>query len=562
MSTDGKRTCISVSRRIIFAGVILLAVWLILLLLRRMIPAGTIDVIMANMGNGSVPALSHNTATWDWSKSLLENTKVSTLVGTNIGNTLRAIALIALLSLLIAEVLLLLGVLISAVTKKPAWLVKIRGVLRLILVSGGASVPVFVTSAFIAIYILRREPPPQNAVSFFWAAFFCALLPAWLLVQTGYRLISNRGENTTSSQLSQQISIKLLIKTLKLTGLIIITTIMAGMFLVQPGLGTRLISYLYRRDFPVIFGIVWVLAIIVVLAKLAAELVEISYNHFSGQTALTEPAAAKPRVKNTVPKGWLIFSLGLCAVVILVAIFGPLFAPDPKMIHLLSRTLPPSSKFLLGTDQLGRDIFSRLVAGIRTDILMGLGVAAAVSILAAGWAMLAARVRKINNWWGDTLGDIVMLPGDILCAFPWLVILLLLMDMATLPNPALIAFTAGLLLLPRAASMLLETRRSAPEGKIGQDMLRSIPVVFIFTTAGVILYVSALNWLGFGAAPGTIELGNLAASGNAYLQTAPWLVIAPSIVLIGIMWLWVMTGEALLERLGFRSGALWSKTME
>jgi ABC-type dipeptide/oligopeptide/nickel transport system permease subunit len=203
--------------------------------------------------------------------------------------------------------------------------------------------------------------------------------------------------------------------------LIIITTIMAGMFLVQPGLGTRLISYLYRRDFPVIFGIVWVLAIIVVLAKLAAELVEISYNHFSGQTALTEPAAAKPRVKNTVPKGWLIFSLGLCAVVILVAIFGPLFAPDPKMIHLLSRTLPPSSKFLLGTDQLGRDIFSRLVAGIRTDILMGLGVAAAVSILAAGWAMLAARVRKINNWWGDTLGDIVMLPGDILCAFPcWL----------------------------------------------------------------------------------------------------------------------------------------------
>jgi len=143
-----------------------------------------------------------------------------------------------------------------------------------------------------------------------------------------------------------------------------------------------------------------------------------------------------------------------------------------------------------------------------------------------------------------------------------LVILLLLMDMATLPNPALIAFTAGLLLLPRAASMLLETRRSAPEGKIGQNMLRSIPVVFIFTTAGVILYVSALNWLGFGAAPGTIELGNLAASGNAYLQTAPWLVIAPSIVLIGIMWLWVMTGEALLERLGFRSGALWSKTME
>jgi len=92
--------------------------------------------------------LSHNTATWDWSKSLLENTKSQTLIGTNTGNTLRAIALIALFSLLIAGILLLLGMLIGAVAKRPAWLVKVRGVLRLILVSGGASVPVFVISAF------------------------------------------------------------------------------------------------------------------------------------------------------------------------------------------------------------------------------------------------------------------------------------------------------------------------------------------------------------------------------------------------------------------------------
>jgi peptide/nickel transport system permease protein len=562
MSADGKRTCIAAVRRILLAGVILFAGWWILLLLRRVIPGSIIDVIMPSMGNGSVPTLSHNTATWDWSKSLHENTKVSALIGPYIGNTLRAIALIALLSLLIAGALLLLGVLISAVTKRPAWLAKVRSVLRLILVSGGASIPVFVVSAFIAIYILRNEPTPQHPVSFFLTAFYCALLPAWLLVQTGYRLISNRRETTTSLQLAQQVSIRLLIRTLKLTGLIIVTTIMAGWFLPQPGLGTRLIDYLNGRDFPVIFGIVWVMVIIVVLGKLAAELIEIIYNHFAGQPTLVEPADVKPAVKTGIPKGWLIFSLGLCAVVILVAIFGPLFAPDPKMIHLLSRTQPPSSKFLLGTDQLGRDILSRLVAGIRTDILMGLGVAAAVSIIAGGWAMLAARVRKIDNWWGDTLGDIIMLPGDIICAFPWLALLLLLMDMSMRFNLWVIGFPVGLLLLPRAASMIQESRRSTPEGKIGQAELRSIPVVFLFVTAGVVLYVSALGWLGFGAPPGIIELGATVNSGNAYLQTAPWLVIAPSIVLVGILWIWVMTGEALLEKLGFRSGAFWSKTME
>ena len=156
-----------------------------------------------------------------------------------------------------------------------------------------------------------------------------------------------------------------------------------------------------------------------------------------------------------------------------------------------------------------------------------------------------------------------MLPGDIICAFPWLALLLLLFDMATLISPWLIALSAGVLLLPRAARMIQEASISAPESKIErQNMLRQISIVFFFTTAAVVLYVSALGWLGFGAPPGTIELGALAASGNAYLQTAPWLVIAPSIVLIGILWLWVMTGEALLERLGFRSGKLWSKTME
>ena len=302
MTTDSKRTCIAAARRIIFAGVILLAVWLILLLLRRMIPASTIDVITANMGNGSAPAISHNTATWDWSKSLIENTKVSTLIGPYIGNTLRAIALIALLSLLIAAVLLLLGALISAVTKKPARLVKVRGVLRLILVSGGTSIPVFVISAFIAIYILQHEPPPQHPVSFFLTAFYCALLPAWLLVQSGYRLISNRRENTTLSQEAQQVSIRLLIQTLKMTGLIIVTTIMAGWFLSQPGLGRLLISYLDRRDFPVIFVIVWILAVITVLGKLTAELIEIAYNHFGGQTRRNRTGCRKTGGKKRHPQ--------------------------------------------------------------------------------------------------------------------------------------------------------------------------------------------------------------------------------------------------------------------
>jgi len=96
------------------------------------------------------------------------------------------------------------------------------------------------------------------------------------------------------------------------------------------GLGANLIDYFGGRDFPVIFGIVWVLVIIVVLMKLAAELIEIAYNHFAGQTAAIKPTVAKPPAKTGIPKGCLIFSLGLCAFVILIAVFGPLLAPNAK----------------------------------------------------------------------------------------------------------------------------------------------------------------------------------------------------------------------------------------
>ena len=165
-----------------------------------------------------------------------------------------------------------------------------------------------------------------------------------------------------------------------------------------------------------------------VLVKLVAELIEIAYNHFTGQKALFEQVSEKPTVKKGIPKGWLMFSLGLCAFVILVAVFGPLLAPNGAQIHLLDRLQSPSFKHLLGTDELGRDILSRLLSGIRTDILIGLAGAAIMSIIAAGWAILAAYCKRIDNWRGDTLNDVVMLPRDIICAFPWLALLLLLMS--------------------------------------------------------------------------------------------------------------------------------------
>ena len=361
-------------------------------------------------------------------------------------------------------------------------------------------------------------------------------------------------------KLTQQISVRLFIRLFKLVGLVIVANIIAGWFLTQQGLGLLLIQRLASRDFPVIFGIVRVLVIIVVLVKLAAELIEIAYNHFTGQTDIIEPAAEKPAVKNGIPKGWLIFSLGLCALFILLAIFGPLLSPNTKMIELHNILQPPSVQHLLGTDQLGRDILSRLLAGFRTDILIGLAVAAVVSIIAAGWAMLADNCRKMDSWWGNTLEDIVMLPRDIICAFPWLALLLVLMSLMTNRGAIFVAITMGLIMLPRAAGMMQEAFRSTQRRMTWRQIVqRVIPWVFAFTAAAVTLYISTISYFGFGMPPTIIELGNMANSGSAFL---PQLVIAPLVVLSLLLIVEVVTGEALAERFDFRSGVFWPKMLE
>jgi peptide/nickel transport system permease protein len=388
-------------------------------------------------------------------------------------------------------------------------------------------------------------------------------MPALLLVQSGYRMLSNRAENIISLHLVQQVSIRLFIGSLKLVGLIIVTTIMAGWFLTQQGLGSLLVNRVNNWDFPVIFGIVWVLVIIVVMVKLAAELIEIAYNHFTRQTTLIETVSEKPVVKNIIPKGWLIFSLGLCAFILLVAIFGPLLAHNGSQINLQNILQAPSSHYLLGTDMLGRDFLSRLLAGIRTELLIGLVAAGVVSIVAIGWAMLAARCKRMNNWRGDILEDIVLLPRDIICAVPWLVLLLLVISLTGNKGVILITLVVGVVILPRTVSLLQEAFGSLTEckGRL-QNVLKAISIAFIFTTAGVMVYVALLSFLGFGVRPGTIELGTLASAGTAFMQKTPWLVIEPLVVLSVILIVGVMTGEALAERFGFRSLAFWSKTME
>ena len=541
MNIKSKRTIMAAARRVIFAGIILLAVWLILLALKERFPLARL-----NLTTNLMPANSP-----------------SSIIGQNLGATLGTIALVGLMSLVTAGILLFIGRLIGRLTKNPGWLVKIRDVLRLALISAGASIPVFVMGAIFLFYLSRLQPQPSHSNIIFWSAFFCSMPLAWLLVQTGHGILTNQTENISGLKQIWHVGIGLFIRLLKLIGLVIVITIFAVHLTSQPGLSKELINSLGQFNYPVVFGITWVFVVITVVVKLIAELIEIAYRYFAQQTTLIEPVSEKPIVKHGIPKGWLIFSLGLCAFIVLLAVVGPLLAPNGNKISLLNILQSPSAKHLLGTDELGRDILGQLLSGIRTDLLIGLACAVVVSVIAGGWAMLAAYFKSMGNWLGDTLEDIVMLPRDIICGFPWLVLLLLLMLLLDDHSITYVALNVGLVMLPHTVGMIQEGYRSTRNGKTWlKNVLRSIPVIFIFTTAGVILYISTITYMGFGISPGIAELGTLVNTGNAYAQQVPWLVLRPIIILSLILLIWVMTGDAMLERLGFRSKAVWSKTME
>ena len=269
MNIKSKRTVITAARRVVFAGIILLVVWLILLLLKGRFPSARRD-----LNTNMVPV-----------------TSASLIIRQNLGATLGTIALIGLMSLVTAGILLFIGILIGRLTKSPGWLVKVRGVLRLVLISAGTSIPVFVMGAIFLFYFSRLQPQPSHSNIIFWSAFFCSMPLAWLLVQTGHGILTNQTENISGLKQVCDVVIRLFIRLLKLIGLIIIITFFEVHLTAQPGLSKELINSLGQFNYPVVFGIIWVFVVITVLVKLIAELIEIAYRYFAQQTTLIKPVS-------------------------------------------------------------------------------------------------------------------------------------------------------------------------------------------------------------------------------------------------------------------------------
>jgi peptide/nickel transport system permease protein len=248
--------------------------------------------------------------------------------------------------------------------------------------------------------------------------------------------------------------------------------------------------------------------------------------------------------------------VGAVALMALVSVFWTPYSP--LGLQLRARLQAPSAQFLLGTDEFGRDVLSRLMAGAGTSIL----VAGATVLLALVLGVVIGLVAGYVRGWTDR---VLMVGNDALLAFPGILLALGVMVIIG-ANKWGIVLALGLAYAPTAVRVVRGTVLSLREKEyieasrvIGNSGLRTVfvhilpncvaPLVVLATSmfGWVILAESALSFLGLGVPPPAPTWGNMLSSGRPYIESAAWLGIAPgaciALTLLGIN----LLGDALRD---------------
>ncbi len=240
-----------------------------------------------------------------------------------------------------------------------------------------------------------------------------------------------------------------------------------------------------------------------------------------------------------------MLGLVIIGIFILVAFLAPLIATHDPLIQDVSKRLskPFENGYLLGSDDFGRDIFSRIVYGARISLVIG-AIAIGISLL-VGTAM-----GMISGFYGGTLDVVIMGIVDIMLAFPYILLAIVIVSILgpSLQN-AMIAI--GIVGIPRFARIIRaqvlaekENDYVLVERSLGTSdfelMFSSIlpncmaPIIVQVTLgyAGAILSSAALSFLGLGTQPPTPEWGLMLSSAKQFVSTAWWVVTFPGIAIL------------------------------
>jgi len=256
----------------------------------------------------------------------------------------------------------------------------------------------------------------------------------------------------------------------------------------------------------------------------------------------------------------LFFGYVIIIVLAFSAIFAPLLAKcGPNVISIDEALLAPSAAHLFGTDQLGRDLFSRMLFGARVSLLVG-GVSVGITVL------IGLLLGSIAGYLGGLWDSLIMRFSDIMLCFP---AFFLILAIAAVLEPSMlniilvIGLTGwmGVVRLVRAEILSLKEREFILAARaIGAGNSRIIlrhlipnalgPVIVnaALGVAGAILLESSLSFLGLGIQPPNPSWGNILAESKAVMGAAWWMSLFPGLAILVTVLGFNLIGEGLREQ--------------
>ena len=245
-------------------------------------------------------------------------------------------------------------------------------------------------------------------------------------------------------------------------------------------------------------------------------------------------------------------------LIVLAAVFAPLVArQDPNALNLANMRKPPSAEHWFGTDDMGRDVFARVICGGRLSLMIGF-VPSVISLV------LGTALGLMAGYLGKHVDALIMRLADVVLAFPSL--LLAMVVMYTLGSSILNMFIAlsiinwaGTARVVRAQTLSLKEKEFVEAARsmgvsrfsivfkhILPNCLPNLIVLFTLDIPGAIMWESSMSFLGVGD-PNAASWGLMVSQGKSYAYMCPWLILAPGLAILVTVMAFNFLGDGLRD---------------
>lgn len=270
-------------------------------------------------------------------------------------------------------------------------------------------------------------------------------------------------------------------------------------------------------------------------------------------------------VRIELPKNTLCFSgLAIILFIVILGLSAPLIAKDPYKTNIAERLEPPSLEHPFGTDQLGRDLFSRVVYGARTSLIVAVTISALSMII-------GCLMGAISGYFGGIIDDVIGRVIDIFLSIPEIVVNIALVGVfctvygsSTWNVIFAVVFTnwvsyaritRGMVLSLKERDFVLCAKAIGASNSwilfkhIIPNAIGPILVLATLNVGNVIMTIASLGFLGLGIQPPTPEWGQILNSGKNYIATAPWITFFPGLFIALSVFGFNLLGEGLRDML-------------